>query len=142
MGFLYIDPLKQGLKHNLKRSSALVYIVFIHRSIKTRIETPCKCSISWHRASVFIHRSIKTRIETEKNKISSISMFLFLYIDPLKQGLKHIFLHYKIECFNMFLYIDPLKQGLKPIINLTPHIVKLKFLYIDPLKQGLKHSIS
>jgi len=38
----------------------------------------------------------------------------------------------------MFLYIDPLKQGLKLspcVINiLSPYV----FLYIDPLKQGLK----
>ncbi len=38
----------------------------------------------------------------------------FLYIDPLKQGLKHRMweeLYYSAE---KFLYIDPLKQGLKP----------------------------
>ena len=37
--FLYIDPLKQGLKLT---DSALIHntgLVFIHRSIKTRIET-------------------------------------------------------------------------------------------------------
>ena len=38
---------------------------------------------------------------------------MFLYIDPLKQGLKHIFLDLIILCFIGFLYIDPLKQGLK-----------------------------
>mgnify|MGYP006919538985 FL=1 len=39
-GFLYIDPLKQGLKR--KRIISLIpkHNVFIHRSIKTRIETP------------------------------------------------------------------------------------------------------
>jgi len=38
---------------------------------------------------VFIHRSIKTRIETEGNKIIAYNeVKKFLYIDPLKQGLK------------------------------------------------------
>ena len=37
-----------------------------------------------------------------------------------------------------FLYIDPLKQGLK-LISLMELGGKLsQFLYIDPLKQGLK----
>ena len=37
--------------------------VFIHRSIKTRIETVSNNKSSKHKG-VFIHRSIKTRIET------------------------------------------------------------------------------
>ena len=61
--FLYIDPLKQGLK--LFPANFLVFpmIVFIHRSIKTRIET----------------------LGGQNEKASNIQ---FLYIDPLKQGLK------------------------------------------------------
>ena len=35
---------------------------------------------------VFIHRSIKTRIETLLIAINHIFLLLFLYIDPLKQG--------------------------------------------------------
>jgi len=38
----------------------------------------------------------------------------------------------------MFLYIDPLKQGLKRF-NIIIASSYLLFLYIDPLKQGLKH---
>jgi len=38
--------------------------------------------------SVFIHRSIKTRIETGGKMILKKDETLFLYIDPLKQGLK------------------------------------------------------
>jgi len=38
--------------------------------------------------SVFIHRSIKTRIETGTLDTSQIGGIKFLYIDPLKQGLK------------------------------------------------------
>jgi len=37
---------------------------------------------------VFIHRSIKTRIETTQEQYLSQKNILFLYIDPLKQGLK------------------------------------------------------
>jgi len=38
----------------------------------------------------------------------------------------------------MFLYIDPIKQGLKlPYAN-SISIISGKFLYIDPIKQGLK----
>ncbi len=36
----------------------------------------------------------------------------FLYIDPLKQGLKQEFFEERDDRFQ-FLYIDPLKQGLK-----------------------------
>ncbi len=38
--------------------------VFIHRSIKTRIETKDVIVVQVHFRPVFIHRSIKTRIET------------------------------------------------------------------------------
>ena len=38
--------------------------------------------------TVFIHRSIKTRIETAGIVEVSVERMLFLYIDPLKQGLK------------------------------------------------------
>ena len=37
---------------------------------------------------VFIHRSIKTRIETYIYRIKNKGDQRFLYIDPLKQGLK------------------------------------------------------
>ena len=62
--FLYIDPLKQGLKP----------FIFLFNRLDT---------------AVFIHRSIKTRIETNKLwQIKEDDQKLFLYIDPLKQGLK------------------------------------------------------
>jgi len=38
----------------------------------------------------------------------------------------------------MFLYIDPLKQGLKQWFPFIFVVKKEMFLYIDPLKQGLK----
>ncbi len=41
-----------------------VTVVFIHRSIKTRIETNDKENMLVIPDTVFIHRSIKTRIET------------------------------------------------------------------------------
>ena len=37
---------------------------------------------------VFIHRSIKTRIETIDSGYPIVNANEFLYIDPLKQGLK------------------------------------------------------
>jgi len=39
----------------------------------------------------------------------------------------------------VFLYIDPLKQGLKPNEEREYYEAMYAFLYIDPLKQGLKH---
>ena len=63
--FLYIVPLKQGLKQR-----------------QDNIETP--------KNKVFIHSSIKTRIETKLDKHSYPTSFLFLYIVPLKQGLKRV----------------------------------------------------
>jgi len=65
-------------------------------------------------------------------------MVLFLYIVPLKQGLKREFIpqfHF-FQC--RFLYIVPLKQGLKPKKNKRSKQNETKFLYIVPLKQGLK----
>jgi len=38
----------------------------------------------------------------------------------------------------LFLYIDPIKQGLKPSDSLYESAVHMGFLYIDPIKQGLK----
>ena len=61
--FLYIDPLKQGLK----------------RKVIGDFQTLPK---------VFIHGSIKTRIETDNSLHNLLCILLFLYIDPLKQGLK------------------------------------------------------
>jgi len=78
--FLYIDPLKQGLKHLSSGlcSEALPH-VFIHRSIKTRIETPEKYSYT-SRNRVFIHRSIKTRIETIVPKLGRlIAKLVFIH---------------------------------------------------------------
>ncbi len=86
--FLYIDPLKQGLKRSIDTLSSLSGLVFIHRSIKTRIETADGIAYFYRFCRVFIHRSIKTRIETEGLEYQELSPIEFLYIDPLKQGLK------------------------------------------------------
>ncbi len=63
--------------------------VFIHRSIKTRIETLHLVQYFRYPLNVFIHRSIKTRIETQYFSGMRKIGIMFLYIDPLKQGLKH-----------------------------------------------------
>jgi len=87
--------------------------VFIHRSIKTRIETFHYNLLSHNFHYVFIHRSIKTRIETPPIVHSDWPPSQFLYIDPLKQGLKRWFELVPSKDYKQFLYIDPLKQGLK-----------------------------
>ncbi len=70
--FLYIDPLKQGLKHKLAIPLLQLFFVFIHRSIKTRIETEIQQDSLMKPKKVFIHRSIKTRIETRKQNTEII----------------------------------------------------------------------
>jgi len=100
--FLYIDPLKQGLK------------LYWHRNA-------CKCLV------VFIHRSIKTRIETYFRNIWQICHYLFLYIDPLKQGLKLYYGGKMKQKPIEFLYIDPLKQGLKQGSTKTSQIRRKGF---------------
>jgi len=44
---------------------------------------------------------------------------LFLYIDPLKQGLKQQYQDIQSALKELFLYIDPLKQGLKQYMPLV-----------------------
>ena len=55
---------------------------------KNTLERWIRCHINLPKLTVFIHRSIKTRIETGHSDGKSPFGFLFLYIDPLKQGLK------------------------------------------------------
>jgi len=90
-----------------------VILVFIHRSIKTRIETIEYFITIRYFFQVFIHRSIKTRIETRQKTRKENKEIMFLYIDPLKQGLKLLILFWARIVTEWFLYIDPLKQGLK-----------------------------
>ena len=65
---------------------------------------------------------------------------MFLYIVPLKQGLKHNTDKPKEKPKKAFLYIVPLKQGLK-LLTGEIYALNLLFLYIVPLKQGLKQEI-
>ena len=110
--FLYIVPLKQGLKQKLDKVIRENVPVFIHSSIKTRIETP-------------IQNNYK-----DKND-------MFLYIVPLKQGLKHAFLDSGSNPDTVFIH-SSIKTRietsyLSPLGRFNP-----TFLYIVPLKQGLK----
>ena len=86
--FLYIDPLKQGLKLNavagFNPSDSFLYIDPLKQGLKLSASGANSGS-----GSVFIHRSIKTRIETGRGHCRSFRGYGFLYIDPLKQGLKH-----------------------------------------------------
>jgi len=54
-------------------------------------------------ARVFIHRSNKTRIETNLMEILNLIMQVFLYIDPIKQGLKRW--NIKINKYFIFVFI-------------------------------------
>ncbi len=61
--------------------------VFIHESIKTRVETHWRRL--WRRlCHVFIHESIKTRVETNPGNTRRDRARLSLSMNPLKQGLK------------------------------------------------------
>ncbi len=64
--------IKTRIETEVFSSSGYILItVFIHRSIKTRIETLLDCSEDCIRSRVFIHRSIKTRIETRLGRLMS-----------------------------------------------------------------------
>jgi len=65
-------------------------------------------------------------------------MAQFLYIVPLKQGLKHCNFSCNHIVKFLFLYIVPLKQGLKHAELVKETVHRGRFLYIVPLKQGLK----
>jgi len=111
--FLYIDPLKQGLKHDDDRGHKNTEDKFLYIDPLKQGLKPEKEKKEYETLKVFIHRSIKTRIETSKQIFINSICLWFLYIDPLKQGLKLI-KHFKPPlATSLFLYIDPLKQGLK-----------------------------
>ena len=98
---------------DFSRSSGIHEAVFIHRSNKTRIETQEKAKVFEVKDTVFIHRSNKTRIETRNEANHRVQVSQFLYIDPIKQGLKLAGIDSEDAIQQMFLYIDPIKQGLK-----------------------------
>ena len=72
---------------------------------------------------VFIHRSIKTRIETMKSCLQLYSRSPFLYIDPLKQGLKRI-IDRKIKYFRDTVFIH---RSIKTRIE-TENITAIEYL--------------
>ncbi len=77
--------------------------------------------------TVFIHRSNKTRIETRSKKQAQKRLAQFLYIDPIKQGLKLNKIS-KLEQNEIeFLYIDPIKQGLKRLYQTFPFFLSFCF---------------
>ena len=61
---LSMNPLKQGLKHLFCHGISSLSVVFIHESIKTRVETYIPVRRDTGSYIVFIHESIKTRVET------------------------------------------------------------------------------
>ena len=87
---LSMNPLKQGLKHRLASRNRFAALVFIHESIKTRVET------------TLVH-------ERSHPRTSSLSM------NPLKQGLKRPARQDYRPAATGSLSMNPLKQGLKLI---------------------------
>ncbi len=109
----------------------------------------------------FIHRSIKTRIETRAIPESRIIYYRVLYIDPLKQGLKLSFRSSSDSHSASFIHRS-IKTRIETFYIGMRYITKIRFihrsiktrietyrlsdgagsrkevLYIDPLKQGLK----
>ncbi len=83
-----MNPLKQGLKRLWHFFSLFSPIVFIHESIKTRVETVGTQLETILNTFVFIHESIKTRVETDCPGRMIILRFESLSMNPLKQGLK------------------------------------------------------
>ncbi len=63
-------------------------MVFIHESIKTRVETNCRKYPGCSARQVFIHESIKTRVETIRKADTDAISMMSLSMNPLKQGLK------------------------------------------------------
>ncbi len=161
--FLYIVPLKQGLKQLESIFYQFQELVFIHSSIKTRIETMEKNRDNPNFKLFLYIVPLKQGLKLKFQNYILITDIPFLYIVPLKQGLKpkqtkrlrerrKVFIHssiktrietrgqYRPEIAGMlFLYIVPLKQGLKQRDWTIPPSMVARFLYIVPLKQGLKH---
>ena len=87
--FLYIVPLKQGLKHCGWKIHGRVGTMFLYIDpLKQGLKLKAGLGGAGTARRVFIHRSIKTRIETITDFYINTDVTLFLYIDPLKQGLK------------------------------------------------------
>ncbi len=86
---------------------------------------------------VFIHRSIKTRIETDNMLKVVVRAISFLYIDPLKQGLKRKGKIRTIEGKSVFIHRS-IKTRIETVATSSRDFRSREFLYIDPLKQGLK----
>ena len=116
---LSMNPLKQGLKLCPGVCSILKPLVFIHESIKTRVETSLLGTHYGRLAGVFIHESIKTRVETVSMISSQREQFKSLSMNPLKQGLKLTIRRVRPREMAKSLSMNPLKQGLKPIIFLS-----------------------
>ena len=74
-------------------------------------------------AFVFIHSSIKTRIETQQIHQCGLTRSVFLYIVPLKQGLKHIPVESEIMDIPVFIHssiktrIETEPENAEPIIG-------------------------
>ena len=160
LNVLYLHPLQQGLKLNLRLCKNQCQMRSLLTSITTRIETAVRNDYSngQHRFFTYIHYNKDWNIS-----YSVVNSFLLtvLYLHPLQQGLKLDY-HYlelltllrslltsittRIEtrtrkirsAKNQVLYLHPLQQGLKHLIT-NKQRPKFCVLYLHPLQQGLKH---
>ena len=108
-----MNPLKQGLKLSTVRHIHFVYRAFIHESIKTRVETVLKLSVSFVPPVAFIHESIKTRVETARQTKRPPPFSMAFIHESIKTRVEtsrqsHILSHAEAH-----LSMNPLKQGLK-----------------------------
>jgi len=62
---------------------------------------------------------------------------VFLYIDPLKQGLKQYIPNILWNGISVFLYIDPLKQGLK-LVSQILHIKRYRVFIHRSIKTRIE----
>ena len=109
-----MNPLKQGLKLfyepvDTPESSA----VFIHESIKTRVETLCDLIGQYGEKNVFIHESIKTRVETGRTINDLMSKYPVFIHESIKTRVETSPFGTTMPLSPLSLSMNPLKQGLK-----------------------------
>ena len=114
---LSMNPLKQGLKHDVMPESLLMSAP--HLSMNPLKQGLKLSSFQGFPASIaaFIHESIKTRVETCIAYQLAIVSGLHLSMNPLKQGLKLLITMITSTLLTAHLSMNPLKQGLKPRIR-------------------------
>ena len=78
---------------------------------------------------LFIHESIKTRVETQEFYGFSQLEPESLSMNPLKQGLKQLCCEFGDFLSQLSLSMNPLKQGLKQYISKFPDVEDMVFIH-------------